>query len=139
MRFQTPQFIEVEDKIIGPLTLKQFVYLVGAGGLGFALWRFLPRILALFAILPVIGLGAALAFYKVNNKPFVNILESAVKYFFNTKLYVWSKEDKKAPLRSKKKGRGDQESGAVLPLSVPALSESKLKDLTWSLDVNENM
>ena len=32
MRFEVPQFIEIEDKIIGPLTWKQFIYL--AGGVG---------------------------------------------------------------------------------------------------------
>ncbi|TSC61742.1 MAG: SsrA-binding protein, partial [Parcubacteria group bacterium Athens0416_74] len=32
MQFQVPQFIEVEDKIVGPLTFKQFVFI--AGGLG---------------------------------------------------------------------------------------------------------
>ena len=47
MRFQVPQFIEVEDKIFGPLTLKQFIYLAGAGGLVFVLWRVLPLFVAI--------------------------------------------------------------------------------------------
>ncbi|NCT02072.1 PrgI family protein, partial [Candidatus Parcubacteria bacterium] len=34
MRFEVPQFIEVEDKIFGPLTWRQFLYL--SGGLGMA-------------------------------------------------------------------------------------------------------
>ena len=29
MQYQVPQFIEVEDKIFGPLTFKQLVYVVG--------------------------------------------------------------------------------------------------------------
>ena len=33
MMFSVPQFIDVEDKIIGPLTLKQFIYLAGGAGL----------------------------------------------------------------------------------------------------------
>ena len=46
MRFQVPQFIEVEDKIFGPLTLKQFIYVFGGGGLCFVFYTFLPLILA---------------------------------------------------------------------------------------------
>ena len=33
MRFEVPQFIEIEDKIFGPFTWKQFVYLAGGVGL----------------------------------------------------------------------------------------------------------
>ena len=35
MRFQVPQFIEIESKIFGPLTFKQFIYLAGGGGRNF--------------------------------------------------------------------------------------------------------
>ena len=47
MHFQTPQFIEIEDKIFGPLTLKQFIYLAGAAGLSFTAYSLLPVPLAL--------------------------------------------------------------------------------------------
>ncbi len=33
MRFEVPQFIDVEDKIFGPFTFKQFLYLAGGAGL----------------------------------------------------------------------------------------------------------
>ena len=43
MRFQVPQFIEVEDKIFGPLTLKQFLYTAGGAAVGFIIWSIFPR------------------------------------------------------------------------------------------------
>jgi len=46
MQFQVPQFIEVEDKIIGPLTFKQFVFVGGGFGMAYVLWRVLPILLA---------------------------------------------------------------------------------------------
>jgi len=95
MRFQVPQFIEVEDKIFGPFTLKQFIYLVGGAGLSFLIWRNLPTFLALILIGPVIGASLALASYKVNNKPFIDIVEAAFKYSLSSKLYIWKKVDKK--------------------------------------------
>ncbi|MCK4387104.1 MAG: PrgI family protein [Candidatus Pacebacteria bacterium] len=130
MQFQVPQFIEVEDKIFGPLTLKQFIYLVGGAGFSFALYTFLPKFIAFALMAPVLGLSIALAFYKINGKPFVLILESAFKYIFGNKLYIWKKEPHK---KKQKKESVD----VIKQLNVPRLSESKLKDLSWSLDVQD--
>ena len=79
MEYQVPQFIEVEDKIIGPLTLKQFIYVAGAGGLCVVFFVYLPIIIALLLSAPVAALAAALAFYKVNGKPFIEVLEAGFK------------------------------------------------------------
>ena len=134
MRFQVPQFIEIEDKIFGPLTLKQFIYLAGGGGISFVIYSIIPYIVvALFFIIPVMVFSAALAFYKINGKPFIFILESAVKYVFSNKLYLWQKREK--PIIKKE----NLPEGNSTLLKVPKLSESKLKDLTWSLDINENI
>ena len=92
MRFQTPQFIEIEDKIFGPLTLKQFIYLAGSGGVVFVLYKFLPIYISIFFIVPIAGLGLALAFYKINNKPFIFTMEAAFGYVLGAKLYLWKKE-----------------------------------------------
>jgi hypothetical protein len=133
MRFQVPQFIEIEDKIFGPLTLKQFIYLAGGGGVIFVLWTLLPHFLAIIAGIPIIVLAAALAFYKINNRPFVNMLESAFKYTLNKRLYVWKKRD----LKKLQKKTVEEEMKS--PVYVPKLSESKLKDLAWSLDIKESI
>jgi len=133
MKFQVPQFIEIEDKIFGPLTLKQFIYLAGGGGISFVIYSIIPYlIVALFFIIPVMLFSVALAFYKINGKPFIFILESAVKYTLSNKLYLWQKREKAI---TKKENAPD----ATHLLKVPRLSESKLKDLTWSLDINENI
>ena len=133
MRFKVPQFIEVEDKIFGPLTFKQFVYLVGGGGLAFIIWRTLPLFIGIFLTAPVIALAVALAFYKPNNKPFVDMLEAAFKYGLGNKLYLWSHEDKK--MRKNEK----VPVGKKPLMDVPRLSQSKLKDLSWELDVHESI
>lgn len=135
MRFQVPQFIEIEDKIFGPLTLKQFIYLAGGGGISFVIYSIIPYfIVAVFFIIPVMLFSVALAFYKINGKPFIFIVESAFKYTLSNKLYLWQKIEKKI---TKKEGVVPDKNSPVL--KVPKLSESKLKDLTWSLDINENI
>jgi len=130
MRFQVPQFTDVEDKIFGPLTLKQFIYLAGGGGIVVVLWNLLPTFLAIILSLPVAGIAIALTFFKVNNRPFISMLESFFKYTVGQKLYVWKKEEKQAVPRAR---------GVAAPqITLPHLSNSKLKDLAWSLDVTKS-
>lgn len=131
MQYQVPQFIEVEDKIVGPLTFPQFVYVAGGLGLCFVLYLYVPLLLAAPLILIVAGLAGALAFYKVNNKPFSDLIESAVRYALGSRLYIWKKELKKPQSSTEEAGRAPEQ------LFVPKLSESKLRDIAWSLDVHE--
>lgn len=130
MRYQVPQFIEIEDKVVGPFTIKQFIYLVGGAGLSFVLYSILPIYIALLLIVPVIALSLALAFYKINNKPFVDFLESAFMYYTKDNLYIWKKEDKQIV--------ENIQTQPAKQVYVPRLSESKLKDLSWSLGVGQN-
>ena len=130
MQFQIPQFIEVEDKIFGPLTFKQFIYLAGALGCAFIAWRMLPIYIAMFVIIGVGGLGAALALFEWNGRPFILALEHGFYYLINTKLYLWSHARKQ-----KKAKEAVKENRSVAEVYVPRLSESKLHDLAWSLDI----
>jgi len=131
MRFQVPQFIEVEDKIFGPLTFKQFIYVAGGVGICVLLFTFLPKFIAFFISIPIFALSASLAFFKVNDKPFINVVEAFLKYTLTNKLYLWRKEDKQVIKSSVGKA-------PIQQVYVPRLSDSKLKELTWSLDIKEN-
>ncbi len=133
MQFQVPQFIDVEDKIFGPFTFKQFIYLVGGAGASFVLYKILPIYLAIPVILPVAGLALALTFYKVNNRPFILILESAFNYYISSKLYVW-KQRKAAAKKAAEAPKAEADTLSNLAY-IPKLSNSKLKDISWSLDV----
>lgn len=134
MRFQVPQFIEVEDKIIGPLTISQFVFL--AGGIGFfvAMWLILPLWAAILLGGPVALFGAALAFYKINDRPFIFALQHGLEYTMKDKLYLWDK----ARTEQKKKEPELLEAKNDPAKFVPAATASKIKDLAWSLDIKES-
>ncbi len=93
MRFEVPQFIEIEDKIVGPLTWKQFVYVAGGAGLLVILVLTVPFIIAIFIGIPVVAGAGFLAFHKVNNRPFSFFLESFFYYFTNRKLYLWRRNE----------------------------------------------
>lgn len=92
MRFEVPQFIEIEDKIVGPLTWKQFIYLAGGVGiLTVLLLRFTIIVFLIFG-LPIGILAVSLAFHRVNNRPFSYFLEAFLNYTTKKKLYLWRKE-----------------------------------------------
>ncbi len=133
MRFQVPQFIEVEDKIIGPLTIKQFIYIAGGVGMCFVLIRYLGLLFGIMAALPVAAFALALAFYHPNERQtFILFVENAFKYLVGEKLYIWKKQDKKPVAKTTE----EREASSDLDnLYVPRLADSKLKDMTWSLDV----
>ena len=134
MRFQVPQFIEVEDKLFGPLTFKQFIYVAGGVGASAVLFLLLPKFLAFLISLPIVLFALALAFYKVNGKPFIGVAEAFVKYMVTDKLYLWKKIDKTTDNRQQTTDEGKP----LEQIYVPKLSESKLKELTWSLDIKES-
>ena len=131
-QFDVPQFIDVEDKIFGPLTLKQFVYLLGGASAVFVLYAFLPFVFVILLGLPVAGFAAALAFYKVNERPFIAVAASALSYYLGSRLYIWKKGE---AARAKPVTRKAPET----KLAIPKMTEGKLKDLAWSLDVKERV
>ncbi|HVZ76013.1 MAG TPA: PrgI family protein [Candidatus Paceibacterota bacterium] len=131
MRYQVPQFIEIEDKIFGPLTLKQFIYLAGGAGLCLIFFSLLPLWLTIICSIPVMALCAGLAFYQINGRPLIVALEHATGYLFGHKLYLWKQREAKASIAA-----APATAGAALP-PVPKLSESKLKDLAWSLNIKD--
>lgn len=133
MQFRVPQFIDVEDKVIGPLTLKQFGYLLGAGGLGFLIWYFIPiKFLAFLLILPVSGFFVALAFVKINNRPLIDMIESGFKYYTSGKIYTWkqSTPEKKAVDRIEKVIAQTQKEDLI-----QKAKSDKLHDVSLGLDV----
>lgn len=136
MQFQVPQFIEVEDKIFGPLTFKQFLYLAGGAGASYMFWRVLPVYIAGPLILATGGLAAALAFLQWNGRPFISAMEHGFFFFIRTKLYLWSNKQKSTGPRMRQREAQSQKESLVY---VPKLSDSKLHELAWSLDVKERL
>lgn len=136
MEYQVPQFIEVEDKIIGPLTLKQFIYIAGAGGLCIIFFVYLQIFIAFLLSAPVVALAAALAFYKVNGKPFIEVLEAGFNYYTGAKFFLWKHKDLNVEERSAAaEAAAEAEAAARVPRGAPKLTRGKLSELAWSLDV----
>jgi hypothetical protein len=133
MQFKVPQFLEIEDKIFGPFTFREFAYLTGGAGMCFVLYKLLGLALGAIPILLVAGLALMLTFYKPNNKPFINMVEAMFRYSMQSKLYIWKRRKMSAEESAKQKATAKKESEVVYRES--RLTGSKLRDLAWSLDV----
>ncbi len=92
MQFQVPQFIETEDKIVGPLTLRQFLIIAGGGVLIILFFFILNLGLWLFvsAIFGTISMG--LAFGKLNGRPITVYISSLINNIWKPKVYVFRPE-----------------------------------------------
>lgn len=135
MQFQVPQFIEVEDKIFGPLTFRQFIYIGGGAGLSYILYRVLPIYIAFPLIAGALGFAIALAFMQFNGRPFILAVENAFFYILHPRLYLWNNERKPVARQLKTAEPGAK----VSDVYIPKLSESKLHELAWSLDIKERI
>ena len=93
MRFQVPQFIETEVKIVGPFTLKQFLFLAAGGVLIFILQYVLSLTYLIMAGLPIAIISIALAFYKVDGVPLPQYLLMALSFMTGPKRYQFRKEE----------------------------------------------
>lgn len=131
MRFEVPQFINIEDKIFGPFTFKQALYLVGGGGIIFLIYRILPNFVAFILGLPIAAFSLALVFYRPNGRPFIKMVESYLLYAFAQKFYLWRKKDVKPGVTSIERKPADFSPDA----QKAQREQKKLSELAWSLDI----
>jgi hypothetical protein len=94
-QYKVPQNVEAEDRIIGPLTFRQFIYALSGFGWGavcFALFRTLPILLVVVGFPPVMLL-MLLAFYQRDGQNFEQLLIAMVDYFAASHHRLWVKEN----------------------------------------------
>lgn len=134
-QYQVPQFITVEDKVIGPLTVKQALYL-GAGAMLIVGIRMILEPFLLWPLAVLIGgFAAALAFLKINEQPFPRVLKNAFFYLIKPRLFIWKKEPTTSAMTRLEAVKKQE----ILVKNIPKMSQSKLSDLAWSLDIKEKI
>ncbi|MBI3638663.1 PrgI family protein [Candidatus Wolfebacteria bacterium] len=91
MQFQIPQFIDVEDKIVGPLTIRQFLFIAAAGFTSFVLFFLLKFWLWLILTAILVALAVAAAFIKYNSQPLPKVAWLALSFLWKPKMYLWQR------------------------------------------------
>jgi len=91
MQFKVPQKIDIEDRIVGPLTMVQFVYAVVGGGAVYLLLTALPSPFNFFLAIPAAILVFCIVFVKINGRPFTHFLKNLITYISSPKTRLWHK------------------------------------------------
>lgn len=127
-----PQFIDAEDRILGPITARQFVILLVAAGMIYVAYK--TSDLTLFIIMAIIigGCAATLAFYRVNGQPFHFFLLNIIRTASRPSLRVWKKEVRS--VRHAKETKDER--GATLPpdRTHVLVGSHRLSDLALIVD-----
>jgi hypothetical protein len=100
-QFTVPQFIDAEDKIIGPITVRQFVILLIAGLLATLFYRLFDFSLFLLTAVPLLLFAGLLAFMKVNGVPVHFFILNVIQTFRRPALRVWDKSLTDAEIRAR--------------------------------------
>ncbi|MBQ3352535.1 PrgI family protein [Candidatus Saccharibacteria bacterium] len=90
-QYKVPQDVEADDKLLGPFTFRQFVYLMIMGGfvgVGFALFQIFP-LLALLAV-PFVIFFAVLALPLRKDQPMETYLAAVVSYHLKPNKRFWN-------------------------------------------------
>jgi hypothetical protein len=130
MLFNIPQFINIEDKIVGPLTAKQLGWLAGGGVILLILWSFLDMSAFIMAAIIDAAVFGAFAFYRPYNQPLIKFLTSSVYFAFRPRVYIWKREyDNINSVRSNSAPEKNKQ-----PVERKRLDNQKIKDITRMLD-----
>lgn len=102
-QFVVPQFLDVEAKIIGPLTVRQFLTFLAGAGLIFLVFKMATFWVAAIEGLLIFALTGTFAFLKINGRPFHYFLLNLVQTLRRPILKVWNKNVVIAAKKEEKK------------------------------------
>ncbi|MBT4210181.1 MAG: PrgI family protein [Candidatus Komeilibacteria bacterium] len=131
-RFIVPQFIDSEDKIWGPITVRQFIIILSGFFFAFVAYKTSDFALFIFLAVVIAALVGVFAFYKVNGAPFhifaVNFIETTFK---KPSLRVWHKQE----IRVKEfKLKNEKSEKDVLVAPKKMAPSKKLSELSLIID-----
>jgi len=130
MQYVVPQFIDIEPKIIGPLTPRQFLILVVTGGAIFVAYKLSDFSLFVVEGILILALGGTLAFLKINGQPIHYFLLNISQTVKKPGLRIWRKDHVLVhELQLKEKHKV-----APPPLPRKSLSIARLSNLSLLVD-----
>lgn len=128
MLINVPQYIDVEDKVAGPLTVKQLGWMIGLGVILIIMWNMFSKPVFFIIGIPLAILFVALAFYKPYGQPLGSFIIFGVMYFFRPKIYFWKRTQQKE-IRTAKKAHVTEDTH-----TDKKLTQESLKNLARVLD-----
>lgn len=107
MKFNVPQFIDIEDKIAFQLTAKQLGWFMLGGALAFFAWSVFDKGSFIFWAIVIAVFCAGFAFYRPAGLSLTSFIKHAFVHLIKPKIYVWKveyqkKQDAAAPKEKEK-------------------------------------
>ncbi|MBT4850383.1 PrgI family protein [Candidatus Parcubacteria bacterium] len=129
-KFIVPQFIDSEDKIWGPITVRQFILVIVGGLFIFLAYKFSDFTLFLLQTISIAIFVGLFAFYRVNGAPFHLFAINVIQTYKKPKIRVWLKEYIRIEqIKSKEEGKVEK----IIPRR-PFIAQSKLSELSLIID-----
>lgn len=129
MQFKVPQNIDMQDRILGPLTLFQLLYLLIGFLVSYGLLRSGSLIAFIFIGIPVGVMTLAFAFIKINDQPFGRFVGSSIIFMLKPKMRLWHKGGTAARVSI---AQSSQQNQAVI--TPKQLDETHMRDVANKLD-----
>jgi len=131
--FNIPQFLDTEDKIVGPFTAKQLGWIAAAAGTFFLLYFLFSTTVLIILALPILAIFGGLAFYKPEGRPLTAYLSSVVFFFMHPKMYIWKRQpDERVPVRKSPPKKAEQIQ------EKKQLTEDRIKEISKLLSKGSN-
>lgn len=128
MQFPVPQFTDVEDRIIGSLTIKQFGIVFGAGVIIFLGYSTTKSILVAIFLFVLFGIPAiTLAFAKINGRPIYNSIGYFINFFMSPKIMVFHKQARSQKQAQTESAKNSVSKEATSPMVTPADTKENLR------------
>ncbi len=93
-QFLVPQFIDVEPKILGPLTLRQFIILVVGIVIAVLCYKLADLSLFILEFIIIATFVILFAFIKVNGQPFHYFVLNILAVLLGSNIRIWTKDPK---------------------------------------------
>lgn len=138
LQFQVPQFVDVEDKIFGPLTAKQFLMFVINALIVAAFYVAFPLSVTVALAIPLTIFFILLAFYTVNGRSFIWFLYAVFHYLFTGKMFIWERRGETPRVRISSVTAVEQTLArrGITVAGQPASVETRIQQLSRILDTS---
>lgn len=132
MRYNVPQFIETEFKLIGFLTIKQFLICLAGGIFLVIIYSFTDLTLFIIIAVPTSLLTILFAFYRKNKIiPFHTFIFLLLRKAFQPKIRTWQREKEIVLEKIKKKKEKPEKE---IPPFTKKISKESLSKLALTLN-----
>jgi hypothetical protein len=136
MRYQLPQFIDVEDKIVGMLTARQFGWFLLGVVCCVPAYFLASRIIFFITSAFILGIAAVFAFLRPYGRSFSAYLVSVITFFAQPKLFLWNKTIKPAKPETVKTQSFTPDFAKIVEDKRKDISDKRLKLLADKLDAD---